>query len=155
MAVLPLLVLFVRRFGVARAVRWYAPAGATAAVLVLGPLAVVPQTYLDGPPAMVLMKAQSGVAHSGLIVAGVTVVVAALLSSRVRDLAGAWLAAAGALAAMTATVVATKAPALGWREAVGGYEAVAYNGAWLVLGLAGLAMTRERDAGRPSAGGAR
>lgn len=143
-AVVPLLVLFWRRFGARAAIRWFVPAGLVTAVLVVGPLLVNAQAYLDGPVAVAVDKAQfDTVAHSGAIVAVVTLLVVCAASSLVRDLAGAWLALTVGLVTLSAMVVLTKVPVVGIHAALGTYESAAYVGAWLVTGLCGLAMRRE------------
>ncbi|RYC11536.1 hypothetical protein [Nocardioides zhouii] len=140
-AVIPLLALWWRSFD-QRGIRWFVPAGVTTLVLVVGPVFVNPTAYLDGPIAVSVGKAEDGaVAHAAVLVAASTLLVTALLSWRVRDLAGAWLAVAGGLATLTGVAIMTKIPVEGW-SAIGTYEGTAYNGAWFVFGLIGLAVPR-------------
>ena len=100
---------------------------------------------------MAVSKAEDGaIAHAGVLVAVSTLVITAVLAWRVRDLAGAWLAVAGGLATLTAAAVLTKVPVVGW-SAVGTYEGTAYNGAWFMFGLIGLALPRGDRSSRGSA----
>ena len=146
--VIPLLTLFMRRFGVGRAVLWFAPAGLVTAVLVLGPLLVNAEAYLRGPVAVAIDKAQEDtVDHSGIIVAAVTLAVTVAATWWVRELPGAWMAATVGLGTMSAMVIVTKVSVVGWREAAGSYEAAAYSGAWLVFGLCALALGRRASVG--------
>lgn len=146
--VIPLIVLFVRHFGLGRAVLWFVPAGLVTAVLVLGPLLVNAEAYLGGPVGVAIDKAQAGsMAHSGVIVAVVTLAVTGAAAWWVRELPGAWMAAAVGLATMTAIVILTKVPVVGWRNAAGSYESAAYSGAWLMFGLCALALRRRAPAG--------
>lgn len=146
--VIPLLVLFVRHFGLTRAVLWFVPAGLVTAVLVLGPLLANADAYLGGPVAVAIDKAQEDtMAHSGVIVAVVTLAVTGAAAWWVRELSGAWMAGTVGLATMTVMVILTKVPVVGWQKAAGSYEAAAYCGAWLVFGLCALALRRRASVG--------
>ena len=140
-AVLPLVVLFLRSFG-ARGARWLSAVASVAAVLVLLPLLITRTSYPNGPVAMTLNKAAGGVEYSGLIVATVMLIATMVMSWRVHRSGGRWVAACCGSAAMVAATVLTKVPALGWHGALGSYEGVAYNGIWLVFGLTALALPR-------------
>ena len=142
-AIVPVLVLFWRRFGPKVALSWFSLAGFVAALLVIGPLFIDAQAYLDGPYAMTMNKTDSSISYAGALIAGTTVLVTVLLSFFVRDLAGAWMALAGAMATMSITVTLTQVPVLGWMVALSSYPSVAYNGAWMLIGLVGLAMRRD------------
>jgi hypothetical protein len=144
-AVVPLAVSLIREFGWARAARWLSTAGVVTLALSLGPLLVVPETYLAGPVAMASGKVGNTLPGAPWIVAGLTLTVVAWASSRVRSWADVWAATAVSLAAMIAGLVIVRLPG-GWKQAVATYETVAYNGTFLILGLVALALRHGREA---------
>lgn len=151
LAVIPLIVLFVRRYGWRRMWLWMTPAGIVTVALIVLPWFWDRQAYLDGPIAMALVKAsRSSVPYASAIVAVVTFVVLIVASTRVRSLAGAWGALTLALAAMVIVVALTKLPDEGWRS-IATYDTIAFNGGFLVLGLVSLALPTARELASPDA----
>ena len=145
LAVVPLAVLFVRSYGLKRSMRWFVPAGALSMTLILGPFAVNAQAYWAGPVEMGIAKgANSDFPYAGWVVAGASVLAIVVTSWRVRSLAGVWGALSLSLAIMTASIVLTKHN-LGWSHAIGSYDATAYSGGWLILGLLALVLPTARD----------
>lgn len=142
-AVIPLGVALVRRFGWRRALAWLTPAGIVTVALAVAPVFFDLPGYREGPIGTGLSKANhDAVAGASIIVALMTLLVVGLGAWRARTLRNVWAATSAGLAAMVATVCATKLPALG-ASAFSTYDTLAYNGAFLVLGLLALTWPRE------------
>ena len=132
-----------------RAIRWIAVTLGFTAVTMLLPLLRNSESYLQGPVALGLNKVaggQSGITTVALVALGLVVLV--IVAWRVRTLADAWLGSALVLAAVMIANVVSIGFRDGWFDALTRYVAVDYNGAWLVLGLAGLVMPREFSFGQ-------
>lgn len=139
-AVVPLIVLWVRTLGWRSMWRWMMPAGVVTLALVFAPLLVDAKAYLGGPFAM--GAAKTGGAGQSLLVGVATLVVLAITSLRVRTLPDVWASLAWSMAAMVVAVGLGRLPMGGFAAAFSAYVTVAFNGAIFIPGLAALLLPR-------------
>ena len=126
-----------------RAIWWVASVLGCAAVVALFPLVRNADSYLQGPVALGLDKASGGQSMvSTVMLIAIGLAVLAIVTWRVRTLADVWLGSALVLAAVMIANVVSIGLGEDWFDAMTRYVAVDYNGAWLVLGLAGLVLPR-------------
>lgn len=144
----PLVVALFCRHGWRRSLPWVAVAGLTTVILVLAPLVFDPDGYRAGTWAQSMNKVPVGVTKTEtvLLIVAPTLVVLALTTWRSRTLSGVWGAATLTLMTLWLAMVLS-----GWlvtgqelSVSVGNYRTVAYNGMWLVMGLAALSSLTAR-----------
>lgn len=138
----PLAVLVWRTRPRARAVTWIAVVATSTLALILLPFLGDRDAYLRGPVLTGLNHGQRGDLLVTLALAVGVLGLLAFLSWRTRTLAGAWLASAAYVAALFLGVGLAGAADRGLYAGLTSPEATVYNGAWLILALAGLVIPR-------------